>query len=80
MARVFSKDPINPTHYTDMAITPREYNIANKLGWDEANVVKYVSRHKTKNGREDIEKAIKYCQLILESYDSGDEICTQKES
>jgi len=80
MGRVYTKDPINPNHYTDMVISPREYNIANKLGWDEGNVIKYVSRHQTKNGREDIEKAIKYCQLILERYDLGDEICTQKES
>jgi len=29
-------------------------------------VVKYVCRHRSKNGRQDIEKAIHYLQLLLE--------------
>ena len=32
----------------------------------EASAVKYLLRHKKKNGREDIEKAIHYLQVILE--------------
>lgn len=53
-------------HYKSMKIQPVEYIMANELGYLEGNVVKYISRHKSKNGAEDIRKAIHYCQLILE--------------
>jgi hypothetical protein len=53
-------------HYRTMAIQPIEYILKNELGYMEANVVKYVSRHKSKNGAEDIKKAIHYLEMILE--------------
>jgi len=34
----------------------------------EGNVVKYITRHRRKNGREDVLKAIDYCNYILEEY------------
>jgi hypothetical protein len=55
---------VGGSHYKDMKITPREYAIANGLGIDEFNVIKYVSRHKRKNGLEDINKAIHYLELL----------------
>ena len=73
-------DPINPSHYTDLAISPREYIIANKIAWDEANVIKYISRHGSKNGAEDVRKAIKYCELVLKQYEEGEKGCTQNEN
>jgi len=54
-------------HYRAMEIQPIEFILANGLGFCEGNVVKYVSRHKRKNGAEDLRKAIHYCQLLLES-------------
>jgi len=53
-------------HYKDLAIQPVEYIQANGLDYLQGNVVKYITRHKSKNGAEDIKKAIHYCQLILE--------------
>ena len=53
-------------HYTRLTIQPAEYNQRNALGFCEACVVKYVSRHKHKNGRQDIEKAIHFLNLLLE--------------
>mgnify|MGYP003486394050 CR=1 FL=1 len=59
-------------HYKDKKIQPVEYAHANNLGLMEANVVKYITRHKDKNKAEDIRKAIHYCQLILElEYNEG---------
>ena len=55
------------THYKDMAIQPIEFITANELGFLEGNVIKYVCRHHAKNGKEDIKKAIHYCQLLLET-------------
>lgn len=61
---------VGGTHYKDMKIQPGEFIRANNLGWYEANVVKYVCRHKTKNGQEDIKKAIHYLELLLEEYNN----------
>jgi hypothetical protein len=55
-------------HYKTFKIQPIEYIRENNLGWYEGNVVKYVSRHKDKNGLEDIDKAIHYLELIKEEY------------
>jgi hypothetical protein len=69
---LFASDATNMqvggSHYLEMPITPTEYIIANDMGWLEGNAVKYISRHKRKNGRQDIEKAIHYCHLILEHF------------
>jgi len=59
------KPQIGGDHY-DQRIQPIEYIEANGLGYHEANVVKYVTRHRAKNGPEDIRKAIWYLQRILE--------------
>ena len=40
-------------HYKDMPIQPVEYIHANKLGYFEGCVIKYVSRWQKKNGIED---------------------------
>lgn len=61
---------VGGTHYKEMKIQPGEFIRANNLGWYEANVVKYVCRHKTKNGQEDIKKAIHYLELLLEEYNN----------
>ena len=60
------KDKINPDYYVDMKISPYEYITANRLNWEQGNVVKYISRYKGKNGAEDIRKAIKYAEMLLE--------------
>ena len=59
-------------HYKDLAIQPVEFITANKLTFLEGCVVKRVCRHRSKNGAEDIRKAIHELNLILEL-----EYCTQ---
>lgn len=53
------------SHYKDFAIQPAEFIHGNGLGFLEGNVVKYVCRHKKKNGKQDLEKAIHYLQLLM---------------
>lgn len=53
-------------HYKQFAIQPIEFVVRNGLGFIEGNVIKYVCRHRAKNGRQDVEKAIHYLQLLLE--------------
>ena len=53
-------------HYKCMKIQPLEYIVENNIPYCEANVIKYISRHKQKGGAADIRKAIHYCELILQ--------------
>jgi len=56
-------------HYQRMKIQPIEYIVENDIPYREGNVIKYVSRHKFKNGKADIEKAIHYLEMLLEDYE-----------
>lgn len=49
--------------YKTLAIQPHEFAMANHYDSCAANVVKYVTRHRAKNGRQDIEKALHYVAL-----------------
>ena len=53
-------------HYKTMKIQPVEFSTANKLTFLEGCVIKRVCRHRSKNGAEDIRKAIHELNLILE--------------
>lgn len=53
-------------HYKDKGIQPIQYIFANNLGFCEANIVKYASRWKEKNGIQDLEKIIHYTELLIE--------------
>lgn len=53
-------------HYKKLKIQPIEFIDANSLDFLQGNVVKYITRHKDKNGAADVRKALHYCQLILE--------------
>ena len=56
-------------HYRECEIQPVEYIVKNNLDFLECNIVKYVTRHRTKGeGKKDIEKVIHYAQLILEMH------------
>ena len=59
-------DSINPAHYLKFSITHYDYIVENKLNWEQGNVIKYVTRYKDKNGIEDLKKAIKYLELLIE--------------
>ena len=53
-------------HYKDFKIQPIEFITANKLSFIQGNVIKYICRYNKKNGKEDIDKAIHYCELLKE--------------
>ena len=53
-------------HYKKLKIQPVEFAQKNELNNCEANIVKYVCRHRDKNGAEDIKKVIHYAELLLE--------------
>jgi hypothetical protein len=54
------------SHYKSLPIQPVEFCQRNQLGFCESSVIKYVCRHKRKNGAEDLRKAIHFIELLLE--------------
>ena len=60
------REQICGTHYSDLAIEPIDFIIANNLGFCEGNVIKYISRWKAKNGIEDLKKARWYIDFLIE--------------
>ena len=57
---------VGGTHYTDCAIQPITYIWANKLGFSEGNMVKYITRWKSKGGIKDLKKTAHHCALLIE--------------
>ena len=53
-------------HYKDMKIQPVEFIHANGLPFIEGAIIKYVCRHKAKNGRQDLERARHFIDMLLE--------------
>ena len=53
-------------HYKGDVIQHVEFCQRNKLTWCESASIKYIIRHRKKNGRQDILKAIHYLELLLE--------------
>ena len=62
---------VGGSHYKGKAIQPIEYIHANKMGFCEGNVVKYITRWKEKNGVADLEKAKHYIELLIELENKG---------
>lgn len=57
-------------HYKDMKIQPITFIVENDISYREGNAIKYICRHKNKNGVEDIKKAIHYLEMIKEGYEN----------
>lgn len=56
---------IGGNHYTKLAIQPRDIIYANRLGWDEGNIIKLALRHQDKGGAMDVLKIADYALRIL---------------
>lgn len=57
---------VGGTHYSKQVIQPWDFIHANNIGYLEGNVIKYIARHKHKNGIEDLYKAKHYLEKIIE--------------
>jgi hypothetical protein len=56
---------IGGSHYKNFTIQPYEFITKNNLSFFQGNVVKYVCRYLNKNGIEDLQKIIHYCELEI---------------
>ena len=59
-------------HYSKMKIQPAEFINKNEMKFAEGNAIKYICRHQKKGGKQDLEKAKHYIDMIIER-DYGDE-------
>ena len=64
---------VGGSHYKNFVIQPYEFISKNDLSFFQGNVVKYVCRYlyKNKNGIQDLEKIIHYCQLEIKKLKDG---------
>ena len=60
------KKQVGGSHYKDMIIQPADFINKNKLLFAEGNAIKYICRHQSKGGLQEIEKAIHYLEMIIE--------------
>ena len=62
-------DKINPTYY-GTGFDVIDFCQMNNLDFMQGNVIKYVTRYKEKNGKEDLLKAIEYIKRIIKEMES----------
>ena len=55
-------------HYQNFAIQPIKFIMENKLDFCTGNAIKYLCRHKAKNGVEDLRKARQYIDFLIAEY------------
>jgi hypothetical protein len=60
---------VHPAHYARFTIEPCTFIAANGLPFDVGNVIKYITRFDAKGGREDVLKARRFCDMVLERLD-----------
>lgn len=56
-----------PSHYSDYELEPIDLIEEYSLNFNLGNVIKYVARHKDKNGLEDLKKARWYINREIEN-------------
>ena len=55
-------------HYKQYAIQPAQFALANGLDYAQSNAIKYIVRHKDKNGVQDLDKAVHYIELLKQHH------------
>lgn len=66
--RLSVTDAVNPGHYKIGSV--EVIDLTRHMGFLDGNIVKYVSRYKQKNGLEDLYKARKYLDWLIEDEES----------
>ncbi len=61
-----------PFHYV-MKIQPIEFIVKNDIPFREANIIKYVCRHREKGGVDDLLKAAHYLDMLIQEYPAEEE-------
>ena len=64
-SKVYNKQ-IGGSHYKKFKIQPSQFVIENELLYPEGCVIKYIIRHRSKNGKEDLLKAKHFIDMIIQ--------------
>lgn len=67
------KTQVGGRHYKDYPIQPVEFCQRNRIPFCEASAIKYLCRHRSKNGIEDLKKARHFIDLLIEIEYGGEE-------
>ena len=57
---------VGGNHYKGFVIQPVEFIYKNNIPFMEGNIIKYVCRHREKNGIQDLQKARHYLDMLIE--------------
>ena len=60
------KKQVGGKHYLKYKIQPSKFVVENRLLYPEGCVIKYVIRHQDKGGKQDLEKAVHFIEMIIE--------------
>ena len=60
------QEQVGGKHYRSLKIQPSKFVVENELLYPEGCAIKYIIRHRDKNGKEDILKAIHFLEMIIE--------------
>lgn len=55
---------VGGSHYKGFEIQPVEFCFRNRIPYLEGAVIKYICRHREKGGKQDLEKAIHYLEIL----------------
>lgn len=69
---------VGGSHYKDMKIQPVEFIHANNIPFIEGACIKYLCRHRNKNGAEDLRKVIHFCEMLIELEYGGEKAQSNK--
>lgn len=58
--------PVSPGYYSKWEIEPITFVLYNDLGFAEGNIIKYIMRHRDKGGAQDLDKAMRYIEMLKE--------------
>lgn len=61
------KEQIGGSHYKNFEYQPIQLFLDLDLNFIQCNIIKYIVRHKFKNGVEDVKKAKHYAEIALEN-------------
>ena len=60
------KKQVGGKHYLKYKVQPSKFVVENKLLYPEGCVIKYILRHQDKGGKQDLEKAKHFIDMIIE--------------
>ena len=55
---------VGGSHYKSLPIQPVEFCFRNRIPYLEGAAIKYICRHREKGGKQDLDKAIHYLEIL----------------